>query len=137
VVDVEAISLVYDAVPKQTHLRFCLCLEFALQISRKIQGGALDWMSPALYRLLQEPGEFAADFVKLLVYCNQKPTVYPGMTFALGHNWIYRMDTAGSTRSRPYRAAFPTLEIEDAARIFDKNLIPNMGAKGGKQCSGA
>lgn len=136
VVDVDAISLVYHAVPKQTHLRFCVCLEFALQISRKIQEGVLDWMSPALHQLLQEPGEFAADFVKLLIYCNQNSTLHPGMTFALRLNWIYHMDTAGSTRSRSARAAFPTLAIKDAARIFDKNLIPDMGDKGEKQGSG-
>ncbi|KAL9630939.1 MAG: hypothetical protein Q9204_004469 [Flavoplaca sp. TL-2023a] len=136
IVTVDALSLVYHAVPKQTQLRFCFCLEFALAISKKIQHREPDWMSPALRQLLEEPGEFAADFVSLLIYCNQKPDMTPRATFHSYYNCIYHMDTPGSMGPRSLDACPTTVAITVAANIFVKNMIPDEGDKGEKQGSG-
>ncbi|KAL8636332.1 MAG: hypothetical protein Q9226_009266, partial [Calogaya cf. arnoldii] len=82
-VALEAVSLAYNAVPKQTRLRFCFCLDVALVVSHKIRNGAADWMDAELSQLLQDGGDFASDFPKLLVYCNQMPAVHPGLTLTL------------------------------------------------------
>ncbi|KAL9012882.1 MAG: hypothetical protein Q9180_009062, partial [Flavoplaca navasiana] len=134
-VTVDVISLVYHAVPKQTQLRFFFCLEFALAISKKMQKGEPDWMSPALRQLLEEPGEFAADFVSLLDYCNRKRVLSPRETLLIKMDWIYHMDTPGSTGPRSLNAN-NTLAIIAAAKIFDKNMILDAGDKGEKQGSG-
>ncbi|KAL8876562.1 MAG: hypothetical protein Q9198_005270 [Flavoplaca austrocitrina] len=137
VVTVDALSLVYHVVPKQTQLRFCFCLEFALAISKKIEKSEPeDWMSPALRQLLEEPGEFAADFVSLLVYCNRKPDLNPRATFHSYYNCIYHMDTPVTMGPRSLDACPTTVAITVAAKIFDKNLFPDMGDKGEKQGSG-
>ncbi|KAL8848085.1 MAG: hypothetical protein Q9221_006887 [Calogaya cf. arnoldii] len=124
---VDAVSQIYDAVPSQTHLRFCFCLELALVVVQKIKIGTADWMmDPELAQLMQDGGVFASDFAKLLVYCMQETHHETGRTLAPCFNSTYlARGRAAKSYKVPQNASY-ALMIEGAAKVFDKDMFSDI-----------
>ncbi|KAL8733768.1 MAG: hypothetical protein Q9166_001962 [cf. Caloplaca sp. 2 TL-2023] len=70
IVTVDDISMVYNAPEKLSKLRFCVCFEAALHVAINANNGSPGWMDSNLARLLEQGGDFASDFPRLLVYCS-------------------------------------------------------------------
>ncbi|KAL8684910.1 MAG: hypothetical protein Q9224_006069 [Gallowayella concinna] len=127
IVSVSDVSLAYDALLEQPHLRFCLCFELALQTNQKIINDVTTWMNADLSQLLQDGGDFASDFPKLLAYCSSKRLV-SGAKFAANYNWLYHIGgsppaTNGGVQPKTTNVDTTLIKIvEDAADIFDKKI---------------
>ncbi|KAL8814420.1 MAG: hypothetical protein Q9223_006351 [Gallowayella weberi] len=126
VVSVSDVALAYAALPKLPDLRFCLCLELALHVKKLSEHGVTAWMSADLSQLLQDGGDFAADFPKLLVYCIASKS-YLGTTLAANYNWMFHI---GGSRAAASGCIWKngsweqdiTSSIEQAAVIFNGKI---------------
>ncbi|KAI4246368.1 MAG: hypothetical protein L6R40_002036, partial [Gallowayella cf. fulva] len=117
-VNTVSVSVVYqNTLPILPTLRFCLCLELALQVTQNIHKVDSDWMDADLSQLLEDGGDFTSDFPKLLILCGQFPShLKAGSTFAAKYNWLYHVN--GGPRSHNYWSTIEFDLIVAAAIVF-------------------
>ncbi|KAL8665869.1 MAG: hypothetical protein Q9168_007613 [Polycauliona sp. 1 TL-2023] len=99
---IEAVTLVYDAIPKQKNLCLCFCLDMAMEFSRGSDDRAETWMDGDLSQLLQQGGDFASDFPKLLLISNRELNNCnePAVTFHPDTNCMFHVDHSWNIQPR-------------------------------------
>ncbi|KAL8848084.1 MAG: hypothetical protein Q9221_006886 [Calogaya cf. arnoldii] len=99
VVTAEVVALAYNAVPELPTLRLLVCLEAALQLRCKNRIELTDSADRDrdLFELVEQGGDFASDFTRLLVFPLEDDSVTAGITIPFDYDCMYHAHRTSET----------------------------------------